>query len=127
MPNALVADLVGILAVLVLVLFNAFFVAAEFSLVSLRRTRIEELVAQGNEAARAIRRAVDNPDRFIAATQLGITLASLALGWVGEPASAHLIEPLLGWLPTDAIRVTSATISAALAFSLITLITVVLG
>src|SRR5690242_16797168 len=97
--GTLVADLLSLVAVLALILVNAFFVAAEFALVSVRRTRIEELVAQGRAGAAAVRRAVQEPDRFIAATQLGITLASLGLGWVGEPALSHLIDPIVELIP----------------------------
>lgn len=64
------SDLLGIVAIVLLVLLNGFFVAAEFALVSVRRTRVDELVAQGNRAALAIRKAIHDPDRFIAATQL---------------------------------------------------------
>src|SRR5690242_12199282 len=78
---------------------NAFFVAAEFALVSVRKTRIEELIAQGNATAKTVRRVIHDPDRFIAATQLGITIASLALGWIGEPAMAQLLDPLFGFVP----------------------------
>ena len=127
MPPGIVIDLLRILAVFVLVLANAFFVAAEFSLVSVRRTRVEELVAQGNVTARVVRHALDDPDRFIAATQLGITIASLALGWVGEPAVAHLIESLMEWLPRGVVDFTASAISVALAFSLITFLHVVMG
>ena len=77
-------DLLRLVAVVLLVLANAFFVAAEFALVGVRRTRIAELVAKGNVSARSVQRAIADPDRFIAATQLGITLASLGLGWIGE-------------------------------------------
>ena len=93
-------DLLRLFAVIVLVLANGFFVAAEFSLVSVRRTRIAELVAQGNQNAQWVKKALENPDRVIAATQLGITLASLGLGWVGEPAFAHLLEPLIETFPS---------------------------
>ena len=79
-------------AVVLLVLANGFFVAAEFALVGVRRTRIAELVEEGNVGARWVQKAIENPDRFIAATQLGITLASLGLGWIGEPALADLLE-----------------------------------
>jgi putative hemolysin len=127
MPGVIAVDLLKILAVFALVFANAFFVAAEFSLVSVRRTRVDELIAQGNATAGVVRRAIDDPDRFIAATQLGITLASLALGWAGEPAVAHLIEPYLARLPTGAVDVTAAAIASAIAFALITFLTVVLG
>ncbi len=115
-------------AVGALVLTNGFFVAAEFSLVSVRRTRIEELVAQGNATAQSVQRAIHDPDRFIAATQLGITVASLGLGWIGEPALSHLIEPLFGFLPQgwgdEASHIAAAS---AIAFGLITFLHVVVG
>ncbi|TAH52588.1 MAG: HlyC/CorC family transporter [Chloroflexota bacterium] len=111
-----------------LILANAFFVAAEFALVSVRRTRIEELVAQGNASAHTVKHVIHDPDRFIAATQLGITIASLALGWIGEPAIAHLIEPLFGLLPESFVsHATSAIISTIIAFSIITFLHVVIG
>src|SRR5881409_60750 len=82
-----------------LVFANGFFVAAEFSIVTVRKTRIDQLIAEGHRNARAVRRAVTAPDRYIAATQLGITMASLGLGWLAEPALATLIEPSFGFLP----------------------------
>ncbi|GIL16119.1 MAG: hypothetical protein BroJett039_12920 [Chloroflexota bacterium] len=115
------------LAVL-LILANAFFVAAEFALVSVRKTRIEELVAQGNVNARTVKHVIHDPDRFIAATQLGITIASLALGWIGEPAISHLIEPLFGMVPESLLsHATTAVISTIIAFSIITFLHVVIG
>ena len=90
-----IPDLLGIGAVLVLVVANGFFVAAEFSLVAVRRSRVTELVGEGRRNARTLQRAVDRLDASLAATQLGITISSLALGWIGEPALAHLVEPLL--------------------------------
>ncbi len=110
-----------------LVLANAFFVAAEFSLVSVRKTRIAELAAHGNPAAKAVDKAISNPDRVIAATQLGITLSSLGLGWLGEPALSHLIEPVVAWFPTGFREEVSLAISAAIAFTLITFLHVVVG
>ena len=94
--SILVFDLLGILGVVVLVAANGFFVAAEFSLVAVRRSRIAELAAAGRANAGALQRAVNNLDANLAATQLGITISSLALGWIGEPALAHLIEPVPG-------------------------------
>ena len=79
-------------AMLALVFANGFFVAAEFSIVTVRKTRIDQLIAEGHRGARAVRSAVSAPDRYIAATQLGITMASLGLGWIGEPALAALIR-----------------------------------
>src|SRR3990170_2884474 len=110
-----------------LVLANAFFVAAEFALVSVRRTRIRELSSQGHRAAAWAERAVANPDRFIAATQLGITLASLGLGWVGEPALSNLLLPVVSLFPGANQAELSHTLSAGLAFALITFLHVVVG
>ncbi|MEI6042883.1 MAG: CNNM domain-containing protein, partial [Chloroflexota bacterium] len=78
----------GLGAVFLLVGLNGFFVAAEFALVSVRHTRIDQLVAEGKGSAKGVQKALTHLDDYIAATQLGITLASLALGWVGEPAVA---------------------------------------
>lgn len=122
-------DLLGVLAIALLVLMNGFFVAAEFALVSVRRTRVEELVAQGNRTASVIRKAIEEPDRFIAATQLGITLASLGLGWVGEPALSHLIDPVIVLIPIPErwVNITSHGLAAAIAFAFITFLHVVVG
>jgi CBS domain containing-hemolysin-like protein len=120
-------DLLGLVAVAVLVLANGFFVAAEFSLVSVRPTRIAELVAQGYPGALWVEKALENPDRVIAATQLGITLASLGLGWVGEPALSHLLAPLIHLFPFEISNELSHTISAGVAFAIITFLHVVVG
>jgi putative hemolysin len=114
-------------AVLLLVLANAFFVAAEFSIVTLRRTRVEELLTQHHPMARSLRIAVNNPSPFIATTQLGITMASLALGWIGEPLLAAVIEPSLAFLPANVANITANSIATVLAFLLITSIHIVLG
>ncbi|MFM8319937.1 MAG: hemolysin family protein [Chloroflexota bacterium] len=127
MESTLTMDLIGILAIIIFVLANAFFVAAEFALVSVRRTRVAELVARGQSGAEAVQHAIENPDRVIAATQLGITLASLALGWIGEPALSHLIKPLVDLFPNAAQSEVSHTISAAFAFTVITFMHVVIG
>ena len=127
MDNPVLDVSVRLFAVLALVLANGFFVAAEFSIISVRKTRIDQLLAEGSRMARPVRRALQNPDQFIAATQLGITMASLGLGWVGEPALASLIEPLLEWLPTPISVATSHTIAIAIAFSIITALHIVLG
>jgi CBS domain containing-hemolysin-like protein len=117
-------------AVLLLVLANGFFVATEFSLVAVRRTRVQHLASEGNRRARAVLGRLDHLDAYIAATQLGITISSLALGWIGEPALAHLIEPVIERLPgisegrRDAL---SHTLGFALAFSIITALHIVLG
>ena len=127
MEGTLTLDLLGLVVVGILVLANAFFVAAEFSLVSVRRTRIAELVENGVASAASVQEAIDNPDRVIAATQLGITLSSLALGWIGEPALSHLLLPVVQLFPAEIQTEVSHTISAALAFSVITFLHVVVG
>ena len=89
-----VVDVFGLVSVPLLVALNGFFVAAEFSLVTVRWTRVEEMVEKNRFGALAVRQAVEKLDDAIAATQLGITFASLALGWLGEPTLAHLLQPL---------------------------------
>src|SRR5207244_2648971 len=113
--------------VLALIFTNGFFVASEFSIVTVRKTRIDQLVAEGHRGARAVRRAVTEPDRYIAATQLGITMASLGLGWIGEPALASIIEPAFSRLPTVVADTTLHTIAVAIAFTFITAFHIVLG
>jgi CBS domain containing-hemolysin-like protein len=114
-----------LVAVLVLVLMNGFFVAAEFSLVGMRRSRVEELVAGGSATARVLQGSVEKLDASLASTQLGITLSSLGLGWIGEPALAHLIEPAVqGFAWASAA---SHAIAIAIAFAVITTLHIVLG
>ncbi len=119
--------LAGIGAVFVLVFLNGFFVAAEFSLVGARRTRIAQLAEEGSLGAKAAQQAMRHLDNYIAATQLGITLASLALGWIGEPAVAHLFEPLLHLLPGRIADAAGHGVSVALAFALVTMLHIILG
>ena len=118
--------LLGLGAVVVLVLANAFFVAAEFALVGARKTRLDEL-GRADGKARLARRAVQSLDRYISATQLGITLASLGLGWIGEPALASLIEGIFGWLPAPAAAIATHTVASIIAFSIITVLHIILG
>lgn len=116
-----------LVVVLLLVFLNGFFVATEFSLVSVRRTRIDQLVEEGNRAALAVQRSQKQLDRYLSATQLGITIASLALGWIGESAIAALIDPLLSQIPALSTPAAIHTISAAVAFFLLTYLHIVLG
>lgn len=113
--------------VILLVLLNGFFVASEFSLIAIRKTRVEVLAKKGNVTAKLLQKALEDLDSYISATQLGITLASLALGWIGEPAIAHVIEPYFRFLPDSAAFITAHTISVAIAFSIITFLHIVLG
>jgi CBS domain containing-hemolysin-like protein len=119
--------MLGLLAVLGLVLANAFFVATEFALVGARRTRLEEMGNAGDRKARLALKAIQSLDRYISATQLGITLASLGLGWIGEPAVARVIEGLFTFLPGTIRPVTVHGIAVGIAFAFITVLHIVLG
>jgi CBS domain containing-hemolysin-like protein len=116
-----------LLAVVVLVAANACFVAAEFSLVASRRTRLEAMIRRGDRSALAARQVIQNITRYISGTQLGITLTSLGLGWIGEPALAEPISRLMAALPPVVAAVTAHGIAVTLAFALITFLHVVLG
>lgn len=116
-----------LLAVFVLVAANGLFVAAEFSIVKARRTRLVQLERQGHRAARVARRATDNPEPFVAATQLGITMASLGLGWIGEPIVATMITPLLEGLPAGWRQISVHAVSGTVAFAVITALHIVFG
>jgi putative hemolysin len=123
-----VADVFWRLAGLFALVFaNGFFVAAEFAIVSVRKTRIDQLIAEGNRGARAVRRAITDPDSYIAATQLGITMASLGLGWIGEPALAAIIEPLFGFAPDIVAEATAHSIAIAIAFAIVTALHIIFG
>lgn len=108
-----------------LILANAFFVAAEFALVSVRDTRIEQMMAAGVPGARAVRRLQHDMDDFLPAVQLGVTLCSLALGWIGEPLVAGIFLGWLGTLPHALIYAHLAAVT--LGFALITYVDVVVG
>src|ERR687893_497393 len=114
-PASTPSVLLGLTAVIVLVLANAFFVAAEFALVGARRTKLDEMAKAGDRKARLARRAVQSLDRYISATQLGITLASLGLGWIGEPALAGLIDGGFDWLPGALASVATHGVASAIA------------
>jgi len=128
MPESVLTTLgVRLAAVLALVLANAFFVAAEFALVASRRTRIEAMIAAGDSRARTVRQALLSIDRTISGTQLGITLASLGLGWIGEPAIADTLATLFGTLPPPFSVIATHSVAVAVAFVLITFLHIVLG
>lgn len=125
--DSLTLDLLKLASVTAFVLANAFFVATEFALVSMRRSRIEQLVAEGHLGARVVQAAARDLGRYIVGVQLGVTLASLALGWIGEPALAHLLEPLFAPLPHTVALASAHGISATVAFAAITFLHVVFG
>jgi len=115
-----------LLAVLALVALNGFFVAAEFALVKVRATQLDGLIAEGNRNARLAKSITANLDAYLSACQLGITLASLALGWIGEPVIGRLLEPSLFKLGVHSEQVLHG-ISIAVAFSIITTLHITLG
>ncbi len=119
--------LLQLLLILFLIFLNGFFVASEFSLVSIRRTRIAELVKKGRKRAKLVHKALKDLDNYISSTQLGITFSSLALGWIGEPALAAFLEPFLKFLPHTAAVVTANTAAVIIAFIVITFLHIVLG
>lgn len=112
---------------ILLVIVNGFFVAAEFSLVKVRRTRLEDLAQQGRRSAALALQVLAAFDTYLGATQLGVTLASLALGWLGEPAVASLLEAALADYWPAELYWLSTTVSVAVGFSLITFLHIVIG
>jgi len=113
-----------LLAALFLVGLNGFFVASEFALVRIRSTAVDQLVEEGRAGAKTLQEAVNSLDDYLAATQLGITVASLSLGWIGEPAVAALLEPVLApVLPAGTLHL----VSVAIGFSVVTFLHVVFG
>ena len=119
---------IGLGLVVVLVLANGFFVAAEFALVAVRRSRVDQLAEGGDARAKTVQAALQNLDRYISGTQLGITLSSLALGWIGEPALASLIDKAfvaMGFAAPAALTHSAAAI--AMAFLVITFLHIVIG
>lgn len=116
------------LFVIALLLFsNGFFVAAEFSMVSVRKTRITQLTNEGNFNARIALESLKDLDKFIAAVQLGVTISSIGLGWVGEATLVRMVEPMFAFLPANYQLAASHTISVTIAFALITVLHVVIG
>lgn len=120
--------LVKMLVVFLLVFSNGFFVAAEFSLVGVRRSRVLSLVETGNSRAKTLLRVINSLDAYISATQLGITLSSLALGWVGEEAIAHTLKPIFeNFLPAGYAIAAAHSAAIIVAFTVITFLHIVLG
>jgi CBS domain containing-hemolysin-like protein len=121
----MLADTPRLLFVVILILLNGFFVASEFALVAIRKTRIDELAKKGKKAAQKAQAALNELDTYISSTQLGITLASLALGWVGEPAISVFLSPALNAIPLHFLN--PRTESAILAFIIMTFLQIVIG
>ena len=106
---------------------NGFFVATEFVFVSVRQTKMAQLAKDGNKNAEVVCYEIEHLDRYIAAVQLGITIASIGLGWVGESTLASILEPLLKWLPYVEKTVAVHSIATGIAFAVITFMHVVIG
>jgi CBS domain containing-hemolysin-like protein len=120
--------LFGLASIFLLIFAAAFFVASEYSLVSVRKTRIEQLVSEGNRSAVRVKFALEHLDRYIASVQIGITIATLGLGALGEPVLGNLIEPYLAAIMTPVqIYVTAVGVSTAIAFLIVTILEIVLG
>ncbi len=117
-------SVVLLVALFVLVLINGFFVAAEFAIVRARRSRVEELAKGGNHSANIALKQMERVDEYVATSQVGITLASLGIGFLGEPAIAKLLEPLFGNVISHGL---SVVISIALAFTAVTFLHVIVG
>lgn len=114
-----------LLLVVFLVALNGFFVAAEFAMVKLRPSQLDELISQGDARATLVKRITSHLDAYLSAVQVGITLASLALGWVGEPATAALLQPIFRWLNVS--ESVAHSISIAVGFFVITVLHIVMG
>lgn len=111
--------------VVLLILLTAFFVASEFAIVKIRRTRIEHLIEKGNKRAVAVRKVLDNLDGYLSACQLGITITALGLGWLGEPTVEHLLNPI--FIKMNISEALSSTLAFIIAFASITFLHVVIG
>jgi len=118
---------VGLIVIAVLLFANAFFVASEFAIVKVRKTRILQLMHEGNKDAVSAYDLIEHMDNSLAAIQLGITIASIGLGWVGESTMVKLLEPLIEFLPISAKSATAHSIAVPFAFAFVTLAHVVIG
>jgi putative hemolysin len=120
-------DAIELASIPALILLNGLFVAAEFSLVSIRKTRVEEMVSKGRKGSRKVLTAIERLDRSIAATQLGVTFASIGLGWIGEPALAQLLEPLFRAVHESFRAIAVHSTAIGVAFLLITFMHITFG
>src|SRR3954471_8740035 len=111
--DAAILNVLKVVGVFALVLLNGFFVAAEFALVRIRETQLDMLVTKGSRRARLARHIIQNINSYLSATQLGITMASLGLGWIGEPIFTALLGPVL-----DKLGVQSGVWQHSIAFAI---------
>lgn len=120
--------LIGILSILFLVFATGFFVASEYSIISVRKTRIDQLISEGRSVALRVKNAIEHLDRYIAAVQIGITLATLGLGALGEPVLADIFRPgLEAIMPSFEAFVSAHSVAIAISFLIVTLLEIVLG
>lgn len=119
--------LLGLIFIALLLFANAFFVASEFAFVSVRKTRVEQLSKEGNKNAELVLDSITHIDRSIAAVQLGITISSIGLGWVGEATIVDIIYPIFQFLPDTFHKIASHSLAVTISFALITLLHVVIG
>lgn len=119
-------EYVNLVIAVLLIGVTAFFVAAEYAIIRVRRTRIAELVEQGVSGAKAVQQSLDRLDLYLSGTQLGVTMASLGLGWVGEPAMARLLQPVFGALPIPSAHIRE-TLAAVIGFAIVTFVSVIFG
>lgn len=113
--------------VFLLILLNAFFAASEYAIVALRSTRVEELVKRGDVLAKLIKKALQNREDFISATQLGTTIVGLILGWIGAPIFERLFFYFFAFIPKGSLLVAVHSISIIAAFLLLTFLSVIIG
>lgn len=118
---------VNIFVIAFLLFVNGFFVASEFALVKVRKTRLEQLCNEGNQNAKRALKLVNQTNKMLAAAQLGVTIASIALGWVAESTMVQLIEPIIKFIPYGNSTITAHVISVPIAFVLVTYFHVLLG
>jgi CBS domain containing-hemolysin-like protein len=118
---------VNLIVIALLLFSNGFFVASEFALVSVRKTRLQQLANEGSKNAKLALNSTDHIDRSIAAVQLGITISSIGLGWVGEATLVKMIEPIFSFLPQNIQSFATHSLAVAIAFSLVTFLHVVIG
>ena len=126
-PPSMTLAASSIVAILGLVVLNGFFVAAEFSLVAARRSKLDEMIAKGDRGARTVQTALQNLDRYVAATQLGVTVASLALGWIGEPVLAQMFDRLFRMIGLNPSPTALHVAAVPVAFFILTFLHIVLG
>ncbi|GGE56297.1 membrane protein [Pullulanibacillus camelliae] len=118
-------SIINLLFILILIIISAYFVAAEFAIVKVRKTKIDQLASDGNKNAKAVQKILTHLDGYLSTTQLGITIVSLIIGWIGEPAIGHLLHPVITALHLP--KELGTSLSIIVAFVLITFFHVVLG